>query len=137
MTSSRWVLRYAGPLAFFLVASPALGQEQLHPLQPPDRSSPRAALKSFLESGDAVATFLARDYLPSPSRARFHRLLSLGDIPQQYLDLSEVPPAARQKTGRAAAGALYEILNRIPLPPLDEIPDATQVKTRGQGRRVG
>ena len=46
----------------------------------------------------------------------------------QSLDLSEVPPAARQTTGAAAAVALYEILSRIPLPPLNEIPDASQVK---------
>ncbi len=124
-TRLRWL---AAPFAFFLFAAIALGQERVHPLKPADRSSPRATLKTFLDSSDAVAEFLARDYLPSPSRAKFHRLLSLGEIPQQYLDLSEVPPAARQKTGRAAAAHLYEILNRIPLPPLDEIPDAAQLK---------
>ena len=121
----RWL---AAPLAFFLGAVIALAQEQAHPLKPPDRSSPRATLKTFLDSGDALGAFLAGDYLPSPSRAKFHRLLSLAEIPQQCLDLSEVPPAARQKTGRAAAVALYEILSRIPLPPLGEIPDAGQVK---------
>jgi MscS family membrane protein len=121
----RWL---ACPVAFFLVAVTALGQEQVHPLKPPDRSSPRATLKTFFDSADTLAAFLARDYLPSPSRAQFHRLLALGEIPQQYLDLSEVAPAARQKTGRAAALALYEILSRIPLPPPDEIPDAGQVK---------
>ncbi len=120
----RWL---AAPLCF-LVAAIALGQEGANPLKPPDRSSPRATLKTFLDSADAVAAFMARDYLPSPSRAQFHRMVSLGAIPQQCLDLSEVPPAARLKTGRAAAVALYEILSRIPLPPLDEIPDAGQVK---------
>ena len=127
----RWL---AASFAFFLVTAVALGQEQAHPLKPPDRSSPRAALKTFLDSGDAVAAYLARDYIPSPSRARFDHLVSLGEILLQYLDLSEVPPAARQKTGRAAAGALYGILGRIPLPPLDEIPDAGQVKqSAGKG----
>ena len=120
----RWL---AVPLALLLGTSVPVAQEQAHPLKPPDRSSPRATLKTFLDSGDAVAAFPA-GVLPSPSRARFHRLLSLGEILQQCLDLSEVPPAARLKTGRAAAVALYEILGRIPLPPLDEIPDASQVK---------
>ena len=100
----------------------------LQPLKPPDRSSPRATLKTFLDSGDAVAAFAVREYMPSPSLARFHRLTELGEVPQQCLDLSEVPPAARLKGGRAAAVALYEVLSRIPLPPLDEIPDASQVK---------
>ena len=120
--------RLAAALVFLLGTSVALAQEQGHPLKPPDRSSPRATLKTFLDSGDALGAFLAGDYLPSPSRAKFHRVLSLGEIPQQCLDLSEVPPAARLKTGRAAAAALYGILSRIPLPPLDEIPDPDQVK---------
>ena len=105
----------------------ALAQDA-HPLKPPDRSSPRATLKTFLDSGDAVAAFAAREYIPSPSFARFQSLMALGSVPQQCLDLSEVPPAAAVKTGRSAAVALYEVLSRIPLPPLDEIPDASQVK---------
>jgi MscS family membrane protein len=115
-------------MVFVLGATIALGQDQVHPLKPPDRSSPRAALETFLDSADALAAFLAREYMPSPSRAAFERLVSRGAILVQSLDLSEVPPAARLKTGRWAALALYEILSRIPLPPLDEIPDASEVK---------
>ncbi|MEI7937057.1 MAG: mechanosensitive ion channel family protein [Verrucomicrobiota bacterium] len=105
----------------------ALGQEPAHPLKPPDRSSPRAALKTFLDSGDALAAFLAREYLPSPSRTEFHRLVALGDAVVQSLDLSEVAPATRVKTGRGVAMALYDTLSRIPLPPSDEIPTADQL----------
>jgi len=47
----------------------------------------------------------------------------------QSLDLSEVPPAARLKTGYSAANALHEVLSRIPLPPPDQIPDAVEIKT--------
>jgi hypothetical protein len=36
------------------VAAIALAQESVHPLKPLDRSSPRAALKTFLDLGDAV-----------------------------------------------------------------------------------
>ena len=111
----------------WIVTTTASGQEPAHPLKPPDRSSPRAALKTFLDSGDALAAFLARDYLPSPSRAEFHRLVSLGDAVVQSLDLSEVAPATRVKTGRGAAMALYDTLNRIQLPPSDEIPTADQL----------
>ncbi len=113
---------------FFLIASTAFGQDDAHPLKPPDRSSPRAALMTFLDSADAVAVFLLREYLPHPSREAFQRLASRGAIVVQSLDLSEVPPAARLKTGRAAAMALYETLSRIPLPPFDEIPAVGQVK---------
>lgn len=113
--------------AFCFAGFIALGQEPAHPLKPPDRSSPRAALKTFLDSGDALAAFLAREYLPSPSRAEFHRLIELGDATVRSLDLSEVAPATRVKTGRGAATALYETLNRIQLPPSDEIPTADQL----------
>jgi MscS family membrane protein len=99
----------------------------VHLLKPPDRSSPRAALKTFLDFGDAVGTFLAYDYLPSPSRANALHLRSLGDNIVQGLDLSELPPASRRKGGTAAALALYETLSRIELPSFDSIPDADTV----------
>ena len=43
------------------------------------------------------------------------------------LDLSEVPPASRLKSGRTAATVLYETLSRIPLPTPDQIPTANQL----------
>src|SRR5581483_7523702 len=46
-------------------------------------------------------------------------------------DLSEVSQAARLKTGYAAANALYEVLSRIDLPPLLEIPDREQIQSGG------
>jgi len=116
------VIRLGAGAVLLLVASTVLGQELTHPLKPPDRSSPRAALKTFLDSADAVGAFLARDYLPSPSRAEFHRLITLGDQLLPSMDLSHVPPATRVKTGRVAALALYDTLSRIQLPPFDEIP---------------
>jgi len=111
-------------LTFCCLALITLGQEPEHPLKPPDRSSPRAALTTFLDAGDALGEFLAREYMPSPSRVRFQRLLSMGDAAVKGLDLSEMPPAARAKAGRAAALGLYETLNRIQLPPFEEIPGA-------------
>jgi MscS family membrane protein len=103
-----------------------LASDPAHPLQPLDRSSPRAALTTFLEEGDALGAFLARDYLPSPSRAEFLHMTKQGDCLLASLDLNEVPPASRPKLGRAAAIALYETLSRIPLPALAEIPDVDQ-----------
>lgn len=117
--------------ALLLAATIAFAQDPAHPLQPPDRSSPRAALKTFLDSGDAVGAFLAQEYLPAPSRAKFDQVIELGATIRQSLDLSEVPPAARLETGRAAALALYEILNRIQLPAPGEIPDAGELTKPG------
>jgi hypothetical protein len=72
----------------------AWGQEPEHALKPPDRSSPRAALKTFLESGDAIGAFLVREYFPSPSRAAYDHLRSQVKTFIQGLDLSEVSPAS-------------------------------------------
>jgi MscS family membrane protein len=114
-------------LALFGFAMAALGSEPAQPLKPVDLSSPRATLQTFLDSGDAVGAYLARDYLPSPSRTKFYHLFSLAGTLIECLDLSEVPPAARLKGGPAAACALYDSLSRIQLPRFDEIPDATQM----------
>jgi MscS family membrane protein len=112
---------------FLLSASILLGQEPANPLKPSDRSNPRAALKTFLDAGDAVGTLLSRDYLPTPTRAEFHRMVLLGDAALKSLDLSEVPPASRLKSGRTAATALYETLSRISLPTPDQIPNGDQL----------
>ena len=112
--------------ALFIVTL-ARGQDQTYPLKPADLSSPRAALKTFLNAGDATGAYMAQDYLPSPSRTKFDHLFSLAGILIKCLDLSEVPPAARLKGGPSAASALYETLSRIQLPPFDQIPDAAQM----------
>ena len=120
-------------LTVCLSAPIAWGQSQVNPLTPPDRSSPRAALKTFLDASDAFATFIAQEYLPSPSRAKFDRLVEMGAIPVESLDLSALPPAERLKGSRLAALSLYEVLSRIPLPPFDQIPDADQLAAPSGG----
>ena len=116
-----WVM---ATLAFPLFGLIGLGQEPAQPLKPPDRSSPRAALKTFLDAGDALGTFMVKDYLPTPTHAEFQQLIAHGDAAVASLNLSEVAPAIRTKTGRQAATALYETLSRIQLPPASEIPEA-------------
>ena len=112
-----------------LVSAVALGLEKDCPLKPPDRSSPRATLKTFLESTDTVTAFVAREYRSAPSRAGFDHLMTLAEAPVQCLDLSEVPPASHTKTGNAAALALYETLSRIDLPPWDKVPGSDELKS--------
>lgn len=120
-----WLRHLMTGAAFFcLTTVMARGQ---NPLEPHDRSSPRAALKTFLDAGDAAATYMARDYLVSPTRRDYDRLVSLGSVMVRGLDLSEVPPASHLKTGWAAGSALYVTLCRIQLPPLEEIPDAAEL----------
>jgi MscS family membrane protein len=117
-------------LALCFTVGIAPGAEPAYPLQPQDRSSPRATLQTFLDSADVLGAFLAHEYLPDPTRAKFQRLVALGETPVQCLDLSETPPAGRIKAGRVAAVNLYEILSRLPLPAVEDIPDAEQMNQR-------
>ena len=89
----RWV---AAPCVFLLGVTIALGQE-VNPLKPADRSSPRAAIRTLLDFGDTLGEFMAREYLPSPSRAKYERLIVLARKTGRKLDLSKVPPTARLK----------------------------------------
>jgi len=124
LISCRWLV----VLLALLCVERAIAQDDVHPLKPPDLSSPRATLKTFLDSADALVTYLDRDYLPAPSFDGALHLRELSSIPVRCLDLSEVAPAAQAKTGRAAALALYEVLSRIALPPFDSIPDVAELK---------
>jgi MscS family membrane protein len=122
--STRGVRALALLLAVWGLTALALGQSTEYPLKPPDRSSPRALLRTFLDGCDTVGKFVAEDYMQAPTRAKSHHLRWLSQTPLQCLDLSELPPAAHLKGGAAAGMALYETLNRIPLPAWEEIPGA-------------
>ena len=65
-----------------------MGQESVQPLKPLDRSSPRAALKTFLDSGDNLGALLGNEYLESPSRAKFHQAIVQSDVVLSGLNLS-------------------------------------------------
>ncbi len=120
-------------LAALLVTLPGMAADAAHPLRPVDRSSPRATLTTFLETGDRFLDQLESEYLTGQSRAGFLRLVALAEPGIGSLDLSHVAPALRVKAGRAAALALYEVLNRIPMPPMSEIPDAEEMARRKDG----
>jgi MscS family membrane protein len=92
----------------------------VHPLEPPDRSSPRATLETFSQSIDKA-----------------WNLFSAGDPGFQdpfldatgCLDLSSIPPLVYQEASAEAALLLKDVLDRIELPPEDEIPDGVAVET--------
>src|SRR6266481_640347 len=87
------------------IATAALGQEPVNPLEPLDLASPRATLQTFIEAGDAVGAYLAQDYLPSPSRTKFNHVFLLAKPVLECLNLTEVAPTARRKAGFSAASA--------------------------------
>ena len=93
----------------------------IHPLAPPDTSSPRATLNTFLnEMNKAVDAHKAghRDQ----ARAFLDRAV-------RCLNLDAEPPALRPVLGLYAALYLKETLDRIDIPPFDEVPDAKTIET--------
>ena len=100
------------------------------PLAPLDMSSPRATLQSFTATVDRVAANF-KDLNQRGVRRENARLIRLG---LGCLDLSAIPSSLVETEGREAAVCLKEVLDRIPLPPLDTLPDAAAVKTAGIDR---
>ena len=107
--------------------STALGEgpPERHPLQPADRSSPRATLRSFAERSDEVFVTLRASHPTLENVARRRRMIAsvVG-----CLDLGDVAPSLQEAKGRQAAVCLKEVLDRIDLPPEDEIPDTAAVE---------
>ncbi len=102
----------------------AASADNSYPLEPMDLSSPRAALNSFLDAGDAAYQQMSDVYHGTPSRASVNRLLKHGLRLKHSLDLSEIPPALVFDMGRDGAIYLYNVLSRIELPAAEDIPDA-------------
>jgi MscS family membrane protein len=115
-------------LAVALVASAAAEnneKEKHFPLEPPDTSSPRATLKTFIDSVNAVYRLYRVEGLTYENQARFQNLTRYG---LATLDLSQIPPTQLRSTGTTAAAQLKEVLDRIEVPPYEEIPDAAAMK---------
>ena len=93
----------------------------VHPLAPPNTSSPRATLKTFLDTmNDAVRAYKA---------GRKDEAIARANRAARCLNLAKVPPALRYVLGFYATLYLKETLDRIYIPPAEEIPDAKAVRT--------
>lgn len=106
----------------------AAGAAEEGPLAPLDMSSPRATLQSFMTTVDRVAANFDRVNRDRVVREENGRLIRRG---LACLDLSGLPPALVSSQGREAAVHIKEVLDRVPLPPLESIPDAARVKADG------
>lgn len=94
-----------------------------NPLEPHDTSSPRATLQSFLVITDTIGQSYNR-YRESPSAAtqkevRQHMLRAIS-----LLDLSGIPPAAHREVGGESVILLWEVIARLELPNLADVPGA-------------
>ena len=96
------------------------------PLEPPDTSSPRATLANFLKHSDRFAT--SKPDADSNSTAMADALKDA----VYTLDLSTVAPTHAEQVGIESVLLLREILDRLVLPDLNEIPDKQEMKERGE-----
>lgn len=124
------------PLSGSLAQSPGL-----HPLEPPDTSSPRATLQSFIitmQEASEVFNSLITTYRSQPGlyfspavQEQHARLRSLMKRAQNCLNLSEMAPSIKEKVGLESRLMLKEIFDRIELPPLESVPDAGAMTMAG------
>ena len=95
-----------------------------YPLKPPDTSSPRATMKTFMENMNRVyQRHLVKDYSEA---IRVYMRRAAG-----CFDLSKIAPGVVQDVGLETALLLKEVFDRIELPPFEKIPDQSAVRSEG------
>ncbi len=98
---------------------------------PPDTSSPRATFESFRELSHELAERYAA-YQADPNRDTLRALINQVDRGQHLMDLSQVAPAGRREVASQALGLLLDVVARVELPRLEDIPDARAYAEGGQ-----
>lgn len=136
-------------LVLLLLSFPALGQEPALPqddtllptpevtaeaettnVRPVRTASPRLTLESLLRLRDEVEDALI-DYRSDKGFEKAARIVFLTDQILSLMDLSAVPPSSRRETGIETALALLDIVGRVDLPPLDDVPDSEAFEDDG------
>ena len=98
-----------------------------NPLQPVDTSSPRSTFLAFREHVEAA-------YRRWRLRESRHETEVEAQRAFRTLDLSGIGAALLEEIGIGDALYLYDTMNRIDLPPLEQIPDAAMAKANNLAR---
>jgi MscS family membrane protein len=113
-------------LAGSMLLAPALADER-SALLPVDTSSPRATMQTLqmliAAMENAIASGTAPKQTQQQQQAEIFRLMQKLT---SLLDLSNVSPANRRDTARDAVAFLVDVIRRLDVPPLAEIPGADQ-----------
>lgn len=114
----------AAAMACALCASPPLLAQAIefepYPLEPPNTSSPRDTLRSFLSNANEAAQLWRTEDTVTLVNDAARRAM-------RCLDLSELPPAVQDELGVEKVLLLKEILDRIELPAFEAIPGEEEV----------
>jgi len=111
-------------LALALVAILAIpaAASKVFPLEPPNTASPRDTLESFLAYTDRLLAAMRAD---DPNREKIERAW---DMATRCFDLSEVPPTIVDDVALESVLRMREILDRIDLPYMENVPGVAEVK---------
>ena len=111
-------------------------------LEPIDTSSPRSTLEGFLYSVNSVYALVMKTDAalkanpPTIKKDDAHEIeaaaLNLMARARATIDLSRVPEAIRDQVGVVSVLQLKEIFDRMPLPPIESVPDMEMVKAERQ-----
>jgi MscS family membrane protein len=131
----------AGLLFGFLCAAQAADP---NPLSPADTSSPRATLQGFIETVDDVYVSMTdileeyaksnRLYLSPGERKKQIHTLQRAQKAIRFLDTSGISPVLQSTTPVERVLQLKEILDRIELPDLADVPDRETMARLGLKR---
>lgn len=119
--------------ALYLIASPAWAAEKPpradatleHPLEPPDTSSPRATLQTFLNYARDGWSFFLEHGRAHPDSDKHTGCC---------LDLSKVPVKRQNDVDTEGAIMLFDVFNRIWLPGLADVPDENSMDNEKETR---
>jgi MscS family membrane protein len=145
---AKW-LRSAGLIVLLLCVANTAGATDIHPLRPPDTSSPRATLQGFIETTDDVYRRMAevldsygrsaRLYTSAEERRKQSEALEDALKLGQYFDVSAIAPVLRDTVKGERILQLKEVLDRIEVPAAADTPDREAIETMeaaGNGDRL-
>ncbi len=95
-----------------------------YPLAPPNTDSPRTTLKSFIEMADKAHR------LRISGERKTNVIKYYGNRAIRCLDLSKVAPFVLEDVGITSVLLLKGVLDRIEIPPFEEIPDRAAMKEK-------
>ena len=109
--------------AAFLLASPnGLMAQSSNPLLAVDTSSPRGTMRTLFDLADVLENKYL-DHQANPSAASQAEVQRIRLKLLRLFNLSQVPPASRKSVGDSAMVLLIDVLRRVDVPQLEEIPN--------------
>ena len=133
-------------MALIIITAPTItgAQSQTFPLEPADTISPRNTLINLIDNiveAHRILQAADQDYETATGLFKSDAVRKQEALAMVYLNraagsanLSEIPPATRQFLAMEAILQLKEVLDRVPLPSFETIPDQQEVEAQGLTR---